>query len=276
MPEPFTGHPVEVLLATDFDGTIAPIVAAPENALIDPRAERFLERCVAVPAVAVAVISGRDVDDVRRRIGRVRAIVAGSHGLECVDTAGRILWTTDRTPPELPQSLLRDVLRGDLRIERKKFSIALHSRGTASGPHELNRITEAVISWADEHNLDVISGRKVVEVRVRGGGKRAALRAIADRLGARHLVYAGDDITDFPALAFAAAHGRAIFFESEERTPPDIPGLWRVAGTEELCLAFSRSVREHAPESAGVLTSQPVMENASSASDVHPERSTAR
>lgn len=276
MPDKLQLRAVDVLLATDFDGTIAPIVAIPADACIHPLAERFLERCASVPSVAVAIISGRDVDDVRPRIGGVRAIVAGSHGLECVDAAGATVWTTDQPFPDLPPSLLRDILRSDIRIERKKFSVAIHFRGTASGAHELQHVTSVVTSWADEQNLDVISGRQVVEVRVRGGGKRAALRALAGRVAARRIVYAGDDITDFPALAFAAAHGRAIFVESAERTPPEIQGLWRVAGIENLCSAFTHQLVHDVPEIAQALATHSVTETLSSASDSRPERSTAR
>lgn len=246
MPDERFGTSV-VLLATDFDGTIAPIVATPGEARIHPVAERLLERCSAIPDIAVAVISGRDVEDLRRRIGGVRAIVAGSHGLECVAPDGAVLWTEERRCPEVPPSLMREARQADLRIERKKYSFALHSRGAASDAHEVKRVIAAVTSWADEHNLDVIAGREVTEVRVRGGGKRAALRTIAARLEPERLLYAGDDITDFPALAFAATRGRAIFVESEERTPPDIPGLWRVARIEDLCLAFVRELLERMP-----------------------------
>jgi trehalose-phosphatase len=245
--------PAGVLLAADFDGTIAPIVAAPADAFIDPAAERFLERCASLPSVAVAIISGRDVDDVRRRIGGLRAIVAGSHGLECVDSAGLPVWTTDQPFPDLPSSMVRDLLRCDIRIERKKFSVAIHFRGSAAAAPDIRQASSVVTGWAEEHNLDVISGRQVVEIRVRGGGKRAALRAIAGRLGARRIIFAGDDITDFPALAFAAANGRAIFVESAERTPPDIPGLWRVSGVEDLCSALTRQLLEDVPETAHVL-----------------------
>lgn len=266
----------DVLLATDFDGTIAPIVANPDDARIDPLMERFLGRCSSVPQVAVAVISGRDTEDVRRRIGGVPAIVAGSHGLECVGMNGDVLWTTERTAPDLPPSLSRAALRAGLRIERKKFSFALHSRGADAGEQDVNRVAAAVTAWADERNLDVIAGRKVVEVRVRGGGKRGALRLIAERLHAPRVIYAGDDITDFPALAFAAAHGRAVFVESDERTTPDIPGLWRVRGVDDLCFALTRDLIDHVPALAAALAPYSVAATVSSASDSPRERSTAR
>lgn len=266
----------EVLLATDFDGTIAPIVPNPEAAHIHPLMERFLERCSSVPEIAVAVISGRDADDVRRRLGGVRAIVAGSHGLECLDADGKALWTEERAAPDLSPALTRDALRAGLRIERKKYSFALHSRGKETEQHEVKCVTAAVTAWADEHNLDVIAGRKVTEIRIRGGGKRAALRMIAERLHARRVLYAGDDITDFPALAFAAAHGRAIFVESDERTSPDIHELRRVRNFDDLCFAFTRALLEHVPAIASALAPQSTTVTVSSASDSSPDRSTAR
>lgn len=266
----------DVLLATDFDGTIAPIVANPEDARIHPVIERFLGRCSSVPELAIAVISGRDAEDVRRRIGSVPAIVAGSHGLECVGVDGDVLWTTARTAPDLPPSLARDALRAGLLIERKKFSFALHSRGAEAGEQAVNRVAEAVTAWADEHNLDVIAGRKVVEVRIRGGGKRAALRLIAERLHAPRVIYAGDDITDFSALAFAATHGRAIFVESDERTTPDIHGLWRVRRIEDLCFAFTQELIDHLPTVAAALAPYSVPATVFSVSDSPRERSTAR
>jgi trehalose-phosphatase len=264
----------DVLLATDFDGTIAPIVANPEQARIHPLMERFLGHCSSVSGIAVAVISGRDAEDVRRRIGSVRAIVAGSHGLECVGVDGEVLWTTERPAPDLPPSLARQALRAGLRIERKKFSFALHSRGADGAGQDVNRVAAAVTAWADEHNLDVIAGREVVEVRVRGGGKRAALRLIAERLRAPRVMYAGDDITDFPALAFAAAHGRAVFVESDERTTPDIPGLWRVRGIEDLCFAFTRELIDQWPAIAAALAPYSVTAGVSVASDSRRERTT--
>ncbi len=131
--------------------------------------------------------------------------------------------------------------------------MAVHFRGAGcrTEPH-----AKRVTAWAEEHNLDVMPGRKVIEVRVRGGGKRAALRALALRLAANHLLYAGDDTTDLPALAFAALHGRAIFVESDERDVPDIAGLWRAATIEDLCYGFARELIDVLPSVVPSLVSR--------------------
>lgn len=216
-----------VLLATDFDGTIAPIVQDPSAAEMHPAARAFLSE-VKVP---VAILSGRDGEDVRPRLHGLRAIVAGAHGLECEDADGRALWTCSRPFPEPPPDLLAALQR--FRIERKKYSMAVHYRGMEPDG------VESFAAWGRDEGLTVIPGRMVVEARVPGGGKGAALQRIAEHVGAQRVLYAGDDTTDFHALAYAAAHGRAAFMVSAERVPPDVPGLVHVSSVEELCAFFA-------------------------------------
>lgn len=230
---------VTVLLATDFDGTIAPIVHDPARAEIHPAAKSFFDR-IDHTDVAVAIISGRDIEDVRARTGGVRAIVAGAHGLECEDADGRVLWTCRRPFPEPGADLLDLLERAGTRIERKKYSMAVHFRGI--DPRAITDSLSPFIWWAREEGLDVIPGRMVLEARVSGGGKRAALRAIAAYVDAQRVVYAGDDTTDFDALAFAAARGRAAFVTSSERVAPDLDGIERVEGVEDLCTFFENEL----------------------------------
>jgi trehalose-phosphatase len=230
---------VNVLLATDFDGTIAPIVQDPAAAEMHPAAKTFFER-IDSPDVAVAIISGRDVEDVRARTRGVRAIVAGAHGLECEDADGRVLWTCPRPFPEPDPELLATLQRAGLRVERKKYSMAVHFRGL--DPHGVGDAINPFVWWARGERLEVIPGRMVVEARVPGGGKGEALRAIAEHVDAHRVVYAGDDTTDFDALAYAASHGRAAFVTSAERAAPDVQGLARVRGVEDLCTFFANEL----------------------------------
>jgi alpha,alpha-trehalase len=239
-----------LLLATDFDGTIAPIVDRPEDAAIHDCARRLLDRCAAIPSLAIAVLSGRDVEDVRRRLGGLRVMIAGSHGLECIDADGHVLWSTPGTLPD-PDPALIAIESSGLLIERKKFSVAVHFRGHEL--RDLDPLLSPFIAWARQAGLEVLAGRKVVEARVAGEGKRAALRRIAMLTRARRVVYAGDDTTDFDALEFAAEFGRAIFVASDERRPPQIAQLSVVHSVEALSFGFIREVVEHAPEAAVAL-----------------------
>ena len=237
-----------LLLATDFDGTIAPIVEAPQDAVIHGCAARLLERCASLPSLAVAVLSGRDVEDVRSRLGGLRVIVAGSHGLECVDADGRALWSTPSGLPEPDPALIAAIEAAGLRVERKKLAIAVHFRGHEL--RDLDPLTSAFIAWARRAGLEVIAGRKVVEARVAGGSKGAALRRIAMLTKAHRVVYAGDDTTDFDALEFASEYGRAIFIASDEQRAPAIEPLSIVHSVEALSFSLIREVVENAPKAA--------------------------
>ena len=227
----------ELLLATDFDGTVAPIVSRPEDARLDPRMQRFLGEIAGDPRVCIAFISGRDAADLEGRTGGIPAFLAGSHGLECIDPSGRRLWSPRKQFPQPDQAqIVEPLVRAGFVIERKTYSTAVHFRDTALSPtHEA---MERFIAWAHLHELDVVPGRKVIEARLPGGGKRAALRALVRYVRPRRFVYAGDDVTDFAALEFAAEHGQAIFIESAERRVPDIRPLACVTDIETLCRRF--------------------------------------
>ena len=125
------------------------------------------------------------------------------------------------TPPlaiDLRSDLAREIAVSGLRLEPKKHALALHWRGI---PYEaIAPVVELFRDWARDANLDLIEGRCVVEARRSGGGKEEALRWLTRAVGASRVVYAGDDITDFGPLRFAAQHGRALFVASSERVPP--------------------------------------------------------
>jgi trehalose-phosphatase len=181
----------------------------------------FLRRVAEQEGVDIAIISGRDLDDLSLRIKDVPAYLAGSHGLEIRSPQGQVLREAEPLRAVLDPEIEREARALGVRIERKKHAIAMHWRET---PHvdEWHPIVHAFREWAASHGLDVIGGRRVVEARCHGGGKEDALRQLAAITGAQRIIYAGDDLTDFLALRYAAARGRAFFVASDEREPPPI------------------------------------------------------
>src|SRR5215469_5055340 len=71
----------QILLALDYDGTLAPIVDDPKDAAVPPETRRVLARVAAADRCTLAIVSGRSLSDLKSRIG-VDAILAGNHGLE--------------------------------------------------------------------------------------------------------------------------------------------------------------------------------------------------
>lgn len=225
-----THGPAATLLAFDFDGTIAPIRVDPRTVRIHRGAAALLARTSQIRGIATAVISGRDADDLASRVNAESSYIIGSHGLEIRAPGGVLVRDSPPLHADVDDELRRDASTNGLRLERKKHALALHWRGLRE--EEVRPIVDRFRRWAIGRDLAVIEGRCVVEARCRGGEKREALRWLASAIGASRVIYAGDDLTDFPALQFAAERGRGLFVASSERVPPQ--GVTVVGSFREL------------------------------------------
>lgn len=227
------------LLAFDFDGTLAPIRDDPYEVQLDRGAAALLAETTRMEGVVVAIVSGRDAGDLAARVNAPGAYLISSHGLEIHAPGGVLVRDVPPLAIELHSELGREIAASGLRLETKKHALALHWRGI---PYEaIAPIVGMFRQWAQDAQLDVIEGRCVVEARRPGGGKEEALRWLARAVGAGRVVYAGDDITDFGPLRFAAEKGRAIFVASGERVPP--PGVTVVGSFRELFRVIRAEVR---------------------------------
>lgn len=218
------------LLAFDFDGTLAPIRDDPADVRIDRGAAVLLAETTQMEGVVVAIVSGRDADDLAAHVNAPGAFLIASHGLEIRAPGGLLVRDTPPLSFAFAPELHDGIAASGLRLESKKHAVALHWRGIAYDA--VAPVVEQFREWARGEGLDVIEGRCVVEARCHGGGKEEALRWLAHAVGAARVVYAGDDLTDFGPLRFAAERGRALFVASSEREPP--PGVTVVGSFREL------------------------------------------
>jgi trehalose 6-phosphate phosphatase len=179
------------LLAFDFDGTLAPIVADRDRAAMRDRTARLLIRlCALYPC---AVISGRSRADVTTRLGGAPLQhVVGNHGLE--PHAGMAAFARDirRVRP-----LLARVLRESdgIDVEDKRFSLAVHYR-RASRPCEARATIEAAVAGLPMR-LRVIPGKLVANLLPEGAPHKGdALLQLRADAQAETALYVGDDMTD--------------------------------------------------------------------------------
>ncbi len=207
-----------LILLTDFDGTLAPIVDRPEAARPTRRTRQILSRLARHPRARVGIISGRSLAGLRRLIGVPNAAYAGCHGLEIAWGGFRF-----RHPGAVALLPLLRRVTGQLRrgsaghrgvlVKPKGLTLSLHYR--LADP----RIVPALRTMIGEilrtaPALELLAGKKVLELRPRvGWGKGQAVRLLRDRLarslGRRPLtLYVGDDETD--EEAFQALRGRAV------------------------------------------------------------------
>jgi trehalose 6-phosphate phosphatase len=212
----------------DFDGSLSPIVPDPADARAARGAASVLGRLARRFAV-VAVVSGRPVLDLARRLRAPGVRLVGIHGMEeLVDGAVRV--SPDAAGAagavEAAAGILEESVRGlrGVFVERKGLALAVHFR-RAADPDEAERLAAgAVVSVAAAHGLGISPGRRVLELRPGGSGdKGAAVARIVAERSLRAGLVAGDDVGDLPA--FAALDGLEpavrIAVESAE-APPDL------------------------------------------------------
>ncbi|MDQ7773275.1 MAG: trehalose-phosphatase [Elusimicrobiales bacterium] len=208
--------PGRLCLMLDFDGTLSEMAPTPEKARFYPPSRRALDELSRLPGVTVALVSGRDVSDLRRKAGLGRAVYCGNHGLELpgfrlpadVEAAKKAFRRSSL--PAL--RLLREISSRypGSRIQRKRFSISLHYRAlrpVAALAME-RELGEAARALARMPGVRTGAGKKVLEVKAKADfHKGAACRLILERRGGAGL-YMGDDVTDEDA--FRSLRGRAV------------------------------------------------------------------
>lgn len=222
------------LLAFDFDGTLAPITEDPASAHAPPEVAAVLARLG--PLVGqLAVVTGRPVQAVRRLGGfegvggLANLVVLGQYGYERWDiSTGRVV----APPPpdaiqhirsELP-AVLTEHGWPDAHIEEKGRALGVHVRRLPDPDGAFRALLAPLTELAEQHGLTVEPGKHVIEIRDDGMDKGIALRALVDEVGARTVLFAGDDLGDIPAFDAVAAMradgvaGLTICSQSGERT----------------------------------------------------------
>jgi trehalose-phosphatase len=207
----------------DFDGTLSPIVDHPDAAALPRGARAVLVRLAR--HCPVAVISGRDLADVRARVGLTSLWYAGGHGMDLAGPNGEreVVFAAERALPALSRAAAE--LTGRLAgvpgvfLEPKRFSLSVHYREAPAS--RVAEVTDTVDQVAAHHpDLAVLTGRKVSELRPElDWNKGRAVRWLLDRVSggeARFPVYAGDDITDEDGLREVANFGLGIVVRSDE------------------------------------------------------------
>jgi trehalose 6-phosphate phosphatase len=209
------GH---LLVALDFDGTLAPIVSRPENAQMLESARGGIERLLKRGDTDVAFISGRSLADLRDRCAFEGVYYSGNHGLE-MDGPG-VRETREQALELRPRvraiaGVLERKLDGinGVVLEDKDLTLSVHSR-MIEDEEERERVHEIVKDTlrAGGNGLKLTYGKRVIEVRPdvewhKGEATLYLIEAVEKaRSSAVFPIFIGDDITDEDA--FAALQGR--------------------------------------------------------------------
>ncbi|WP_329337746.1 trehalose-phosphatase [Streptomyces sp. NBC_00663] len=205
-------RPGRTVVALDFDGTLAPIVADPEQARAHPDAVSALA-ALAPKLASVAVVTGRPAG-VAVRLGGFAGVpglehlvVLGHYGAERWDA---VSGEVTAPAPHPGVAAVRAELPGFLDgigawhgtwIEEKGRAVAVHTRRAEDPQAAFDALRGPLTDLATRHGLIVEPGRLVLELRPPGMDKGRALTEYVHELGAEAVLYAGDDLGDLPAFA---------------------------------------------------------------------------
>ncbi len=229
----------------DYDGTLTPIVQRPELAVLAGSTKEALTRLA--ERWPVAIVSGRDLSDVRSMVGIQGITYAGSHGFDIEAPDGRTQQRGTEYLPDLDAAerelrlLLRAVPGGW--VERKRFAVAVHYR----------QVAESLIPEVERHTADTAA--KHLRLRRTGGKKVFELRPDIDWDKGKALtfllqvldldrpdvlpMYIGDDETDEDAFDALQALGLGIVVAEAEDERPTAADL-RLADPDEVRVFLDR------------------------------------
>jgi len=196
-------HP-KVLVALDFDGTLAPLQDDPENSRMLPESREVVDALTDIDGVHLSLVTGRAFENIMRVADpHPDWFLVGSHGIEVVAPHERDSY---ETPQLVPDGLLQGFhqIARDIpgpRIEVKPFGLAIHTRGLEDDVALAAEAATRLLcdEWPDE--LVMRSGHGILECAVSGRTKGDGLRSLWEALDVHATIFIGDDVTDEDGFA---------------------------------------------------------------------------
>jgi len=194
-----------VLLLFDYDGTLTPIVARPEIAILSDETRRLLSLLAGMDRFVVGVVSGRGLADLESLVAIPGLVYAGNHGLEM---SGADMEFVHAEAPAFEEILMEvaSLLQKGLAdvpgivVDNKRLTLTVHFRSTPDSYSGMVDDTVVAIAkpYLDAGRMKITRGKKVVEVRPNiDWGKGKAIEQIRLNCGDSPLpMYFGDDETD--------------------------------------------------------------------------------
>lgn len=191
-------------LFVDFDGTLVEIAATPDQVEVMSGLPDLLQRVAVRLGGALAVISGRPLAELERRLPGYSGAMAGIHGLERRSASGVVQRVPADPSIDLVWPLVRQfaaITQGIL-IEDKGLAIAIHYRGRPELADACRRLAKQAIVLSKDR-LTMLPGKMVVELRPQTADKGSAVQAFLaePEFRGRRPVFIGDDRTDEDGFA---------------------------------------------------------------------------
>jgi len=224
------------LFAFDFDGTLAPIRPRPDDVHVSATIALRLEKLAR--ARPVAIVTGRQIADVRERLGFTPSWIIGNHGAEDdgdPEAAARAHGALDALRERL-RAREDGLVGAGVLVEDKGQSLALHFR-TAPDRAVASALIEEVLAGFTS-TLHVFGGKLVYNaVAADAPDKAVAVQRLIERAGAHAAFFAGDDVNDEPVFAAARPDWVTVRIGCERR---ESAARWCVDGPHEMAGVLDR------------------------------------
>jgi trehalose 6-phosphate phosphatase len=195
----------------DIDGTILDLAPSPQQVWVPPGLRRTLAQLDAATGGAVALVSGRSLNDIDLIFSPLQLAAIGGHGAELRVTA-------DAEPIVRAGALsasLRRRLAGVTEIgpgilaENKGYSLAIHYRLAPDKEEEVRAAVEKICAQAPAGSVEILPGKQVVEIKPAGINKADAVCELMSfaPFADRNPIFIGDDITDEPVFGIIPQFG---------------------------------------------------------------------
>ena len=191
---------IECAFFLDVDGTLLDIADTPSAVRVDMELLELIEKLSRISGGALALVSGRSISNLEELLGARRMPLAGQHGLERRDAAGR-LWIHAAPPGAkctIKEALAPVLARHPgLLLEDKGLTLALHYRQAPHLAAYAQRLMTRLMLEAGG-GLELQKGKRVMEIKPAGIDKGTA---VAEYLAespfrGRRPVFIGDDLND--------------------------------------------------------------------------------
>ncbi|MEW6642259.1 MAG: trehalose-phosphatase [Pseudomonadota bacterium] len=193
-------------LLLDIDGTLLELAPTPSDVRVPPGLRQTIEALLERTAGALALVSGRSIDDIDVIFAPSQFPAVGGHGAETRLVArGRIAPAPIQAiDPDLKQrfAAIADLAPGIL-LEDKGYSLALHYRLAPQAEHAIYHAVSMIRAELPHAPIEILPGKAVCEIKPAGFSKASGVRELMQRapFNGRRPVFLGDDVTDETVFA---------------------------------------------------------------------------
>jgi trehalose 6-phosphate phosphatase len=233
--------PPRPALFLDLDGTLLELADHPSLVIASPRLKALLPELPRITDGAVAVISGRRIEDLDRVLAPHSYVAAGVHGLERRDGSGRVQSAGDAASLQGVRAVVDEFVaaHAGLWIEDKGAAVAVHYRSRPELEPDVHRFV-GDLQGRLPPDIEILLGHSVFEIKPGVADKGSAIKAFMDErpFTGRTPVFAGDDVTDEAGFRTVNELGGV----SVKVGAGETAARWRLADVESVLAWLERAV----------------------------------